>query len=130
MLQFLGFDLELLVEGVLDDGTGTVRWARSQSGEHWLIVPVDQDPDHLVWVCAPISVRALRAVATGRATTRDAVQHSATGTVEVVTVDHGRAVPDRCVCCGALPEELLPPVDPRVLVGAGASGSHGDHRPG
>ena len=116
MLTFFGFDLELFVDSGVADGWraehgASARPARDFSGQHWLIVHVDADPEHLVWVCAPISVRALQAVATGRATVRDAVRHSLTGAVEVVTVEHGRAVPDRCVCCAAIPEALLPVAD-------------------
>lgn len=118
MLKFFGFDLELFVDGALLGHNSLVRSATSFQGEHWLIVQVDENPDHLVWVCAPISARALREVTLGRATMRDAVRHSMTGTVEVVTVDHGRAVPDRCFCCDAIPEELLPASDRRVLARA------------
>lgn len=108
MLKFLGFDLELWVDLALEDPRSVVRSARGFHGDLWLIVQVDPDPEHLVWVCAPISARALQEVSVGRATPRDAVRHSATGTVEVVTVDHGRAVPDRWWPCADLPEELLP----------------------
>jgi hypothetical protein len=118
MLKFFGFDLELYVDVVLQGHDVNVRSARGFQGENWLIVQVDQDPEHLVWVCAPISERALQEVATGRATMRDAVRHSATGTVEIVTVDRGRAVPDRCLCCSELPDDLLPEVGRRALLAA------------
>jgi hypothetical protein len=36
----------------------------------------------------------------------------------VVTVDHGRAVPDRCVLCANIPAELLPGSDVRVAMAA------------
>ena len=118
MLKFLGFSLELFVDEVLYDDGSSVCSARDFEGGHWLIVQVDADPEHLVWVCAPISARALSRVAAGSATTRDAVRHSLTGTVQVVTVDHGRAVPDSCLCCAAIPDHLLPGMDCRVLVAA------------
>jgi hypothetical protein len=118
VLKFLGFELELFVDVAIDDAKAMVRSARSFLGEHWLIVQVDQNPDHLVWVCAPITLRALEAVRIGRATPRDALRHSASGSVEVVTVDHGRAVPDRWLLCSALGEELLPHPDPGTLVAA------------
>jgi hypothetical protein len=60
----------------------------------------------------------MRAVADGVATPRDAVRHSATGTVEMVTIDHGRALPDRCLLCTDLPEDLLPTADRRVPLAA------------
>jgi hypothetical protein len=114
MLRFLGSDLELFVDEILDDHDSVVRSAHDFRGEHWLVVQVDDNPDRLAWVCAPSSVRALREVATGRATVRDALRHSLTGTVEVVTVDHGRFVRDRCFCCAGLPDDLLTPADARV----------------
>jgi hypothetical protein len=115
MLKFFGFDLELFVDAGPRDQASVVFSATGSQGDHWLIVQVDQDPEHLVWVCAPISVRALHEVATGRATPRDALRHSATGNVEVVTVDHGRAVPDRMLGCVGLPEYLLPAADRLLL---------------
>jgi hypothetical protein len=118
MLKFFGFDLELFIDEPVGARNVVIRSARDFQGEHWLIVQVDDDPEHLVWVCAPISVRALQMVATGVASARDAVRHSLTGSVEVVTVDHGRAVPDRCLCCALIPEGLLPAADIRVLVAA------------
>jgi hypothetical protein len=118
VLKFLGFELELFVDVERDGAVAQVCTARSFLGEHWLIVQVDRDPEHLVWVCAPISVRALEAVRIGRATARDALRHSATGSVEVVTVHHGRAVPDRWLLCSSLSEELLPGDDPGALVAA------------
>src|ERR1700734_3783553 len=99
MLKFFGFDLELFVDVAIESRDAAVYSAKGVQGERWLIVRVDDDPDHLVWVCAPISDRALLEVTCGKATMRDAICHSSTGTVEVVTVDHGRAVPDRCLCC-------------------------------
>ncbi len=112
MLKFLGFELELFVDVVLDDRVPPVISARGPGGEHWLIVQVDRNPEHLVWVCAPITARALEEVTVGRATARDALRHSSTGTVEVVTVERGRAVPDRWLPCSALPEDLIPRLDP------------------
>ena len=84
------FDLELFIDEVLGDHEPVMRSACDFQGEHWVIVQVDDDPEHLVWVRAPIGLRALRSVATGSASVRDAVRHSLTGYVEVVTVDHGR----------------------------------------
>jgi hypothetical protein len=111
MLKFFGFDLELFVDATLDHDA-LVHSAHDFRGEHWLIILADRDPDHLIWVCAPVSVRALQEVTSGKATAGDAARHSSTGMVEVVTVDHGRAVPDRCVCCAAV-SSLLPaePID-------------------
>jgi hypothetical protein len=118
MLTFHGFDIELFIDAVLDRRSGpSLCCALDSLGARWLIVAVDEDPSHLAWLCVPVSERALRAVATGRATARDAIQHSLTGTVDLVAVDNGRAVRDRCLLCSEVPERLLP-ADDRVLVAA------------
>jgi hypothetical protein len=57
----------------------------------------EEEAGRLVWVCAPVTVRMLEEVAAGRADAWDAVLCSITGMVDVVVVDDGRAVPDRCV---------------------------------
>ena len=118
MLTFFGFELELFVDKVHNGQDPMMHSARDFRGEHWLIIQVDDDPEHMVWVCAPISARALRSITSGVASPRDAVRHSLTGNVEIVTVDHGRAVPDRCLRCAVIPEDLLPDAELRVLVAA------------
>jgi hypothetical protein len=119
MLTFYGSEIELFVEQVLtrDDGL-SICCARDWMARRWLIVRVDEDQDHLAWLCVPVSDRTMAAVVSGFATPRDAVQHSATGAVELVVVDHGRAVPDRCLFCADLPQQLLPPDEGRVLPAA------------
>lgn len=109
MLHFCGFDLDLLVDTVLSgEDTPSLCAARDFTGCQWLIALVDDNPDHLEWVCAPVSDRAIQAIADGRARAIDALRHSSTGTVKVVTIDHGKALPDRCLLCAELPEYLRP----------------------
>lgn len=117
MVKFYGFDLELFASAEIDSTTG-LRSATDRSGGHWLIAQVADDPECLVWICAPVSARALDAVVEGRAAVEDALRHSLTGTVEVVSVEHGRAVPDRCLLCSAIPESLLPRASHRIAVAA------------
>jgi hypothetical protein len=50
-------------------------------------------------------------VATGRSTPRDALRHSSTGLVEVVSYAGGRALPETALLCAEIPESLLPPDD-------------------
>jgi hypothetical protein len=108
MLRFCGFDLELFVDMVVSRREWpTLCSARDAAGGHWLIVQVDADPAHLVWLCAPISERGVQVIVEGRGAAVDALRHSLTGTVEVVTIDYGRAVPDRCLLCAQLAESLL-----------------------
>jgi hypothetical protein len=119
MLIFCGFEIQLRVEEILVQNDGPELCSASDgTAQQWLIVTVDEDPDHLAWLCAPLSERAMEAVVSGRAAARDAIRHSATGTVDLVVVDHGRAVPDRCLLCADIPEYLLPVDDCRVLSAA------------
>jgi hypothetical protein len=108
VLRFFGFDLELFVDDVLSRGSWpSVCCGRDFAGGHWLIVQVDEGPDQLAWICAPASEYAIQAVRDGHASPADVLRHSATGTVELVTTDHGRALPDRCLPCASLPPQLL-----------------------
>jgi hypothetical protein len=109
MLTFCGFEIELTVDEVQarDDGR-RLYCARDCNGHQWLIVNVDDNPNHLAWLCVPVSPQAVELVLSGRASLRDVARHSNTGTVEVVVVHHGHAVPDRCILCSSLPEHLLP----------------------
>jgi hypothetical protein len=119
VLRFCGFDLELVVEEVLNPGDWpSLCSASDMNGNHWLIVQVDHDPTRLTWLCARLSERAMRAVRAGQCTPADVLCHSATGTVELVTVEHGRAVPDRCVLCERVPELLRSRPPDRVAVAA------------
>jgi hypothetical protein len=109
VLWFCGFELELCVESVLERGDGPdLCCARDPSGAQWLIVQLDDDPDHLTWMCAEASDRAIQAVRDGHASPADVLRHSATGTVELVSVERGRAVPDRCLPCASVSQHLLP----------------------
>jgi hypothetical protein len=119
MLIFCGFEIQLCVEQILARDNGPeLCCARDCTAQQWLIVKVGEDHDVLAWLCVPMSEHAMLAVAKGRASPRDAAQHSATGTVELVVVDHGRAVPDSCILCAAIPERLLPADDLSVLSAA------------
>jgi hypothetical protein len=119
MLIFCGFDIQLVVEVVVNRTDGLeVCGGRDFTNGQWLIVRVDDDPGHLAWLCAPVSERAMQAVVNGRSSPMDAVRHSKTGTVELVTVDHGQAVPDQCLLCSGLPEDLLDPSDRHLAAAA------------
>jgi hypothetical protein len=119
MLTFCGFDLELFVEGVLERREWPILCcARDVTGRQWLIVQIDDDPVHLAWMCSPVSERAMRAVRDGQCAPTDVLHHSATGTVELVTIDHGRATPDRCLLCEQVWEHLPTSTDHPVVVAA------------
>jgi hypothetical protein len=119
VLTFLGYELELFAVGVITERDGvSVRYGADLHGGHWLIVGVEDDVDRLIWVCAPVTVRMLEEVAAGRADAWDAVRHSITGVVDVVMVDHGRAVPDRCLRSADLNPAYLTRLDGSLTVAA------------
>jgi hypothetical protein len=117
VLTFLGYELELSEVGVIsDDEEHVVRYGTDDEGGQWLIVEVDGNPDHLVWVCAPVTSRMLAEVEAGRAQPWDALRHSSTGMAEVVVIDHGRGVPDHCVRGAELaPDRVIDPGGGRTL---------------
>jgi len=112
VLTFCGYDLELVIDSVLRGHGGPTLWSGVDSdGGYWLIAEADHDPAHPAWLCAPISAPALQAIKSGRAKPADAFSHSATGTVELVKIEGGLAIPDQCLRCEDVPPELLPPAD-------------------
>jgi hypothetical protein len=115
MLYFCGNQLALLVDTVLerDNGMRTCT-AHDCRGLRWLLFRATAAPERTVWVCAPMSARALYCVRNGRADIRDAICHTTTGMVEIVTVAGTESVPDSCVVCARIPEALLPPPGHRV----------------
>jgi hypothetical protein len=107
VLRFCGFDLELVVDEVLvRTDWPSICCGRDYSGAQWLIVHTDDNPAHMTWMCARVSDRAMRAIIDGYALPADVLCHSLVGTVELVTLEHGRAVPDRCLLCANVPDHL------------------------
>jgi hypothetical protein len=107
MLRFCGFDLELVVDKVrVRTDWPSICCARDLTGAPWLIVHTDDNPAHLTWMCAEVSERAMQAIVDGYALPADVLCHSLLGTVELVTVEHGRAVPDRCLLGADVPGHL------------------------
>jgi hypothetical protein len=113
VVRFCGSDLDLVVEEMLPaearGGWTAVFSALDWDGRHWLIVRMDDNPLHLDWLCAAITDRALQAVVEGRGTPADALRHSSTGTAELVTIERGRAVPDRCLLGAQMADRLSAP---------------------
>jgi hypothetical protein len=112
MLRFCGFDLELMVDSVLRRRSDepVLCSARDLTGQQWLIVEAAHQDEDLSWLCAPASSKVVELVAAGRAAPADAVLHSATGWVEMVSMVHGHTVPDRRIRCSELDPETLKPV--------------------
>ena len=118
-MWFLGSELELTVNQVIARGQlPEVCSAKDPRGRDWLVVQADSAPWHLSWVCAEVSERAVRAVVADVDRAWDAVRHSRTGTVELVVVENGHTVPDRCLLCGCLPVTTPRPSHSNLLTAA------------
>ena len=53
MFTFCGYELELVVDAVLDRQRGPALWSASDAtGGHWLILEAGRDPNHPAWLCA------------------------------------------------------------------------------
>jgi hypothetical protein len=119
MFFFLGRDLEMIIDRVLIQADGPQLCAGTDfTGQRWLMFRSQSNREQSLWLCSPITERALRQVETGRATPRDALRHSATGLVEVVAYAGGRVLPERCLRCSDIPDALLPPADLGVALSA------------
>jgi hypothetical protein len=88
----------------------------SSGGQRYLIVQMNGNERTGTWVCAPISERALGCVLTGRAEFRDAIAHTTTGTVDVVTIGADGSCDELWKFCRELDDEELPARGDRVLV--------------
>jgi len=116
MLRFLGFELSLEVDEVLQECDGPRLFAgHDESGQPWLVAEVWRSAVNAKWLCAPQSPRALECVRSGRAQIRDALRHSSDGTVVMVTVERAVMVDDHVLLCAELPDDLLPAGDWRLL---------------
>jgi hypothetical protein len=115
MFFFLGCDLELTIDSVLVRTEGPQLCAGTDiCGQRWLAFRALSNEEEWFWLCSPITARALQEVEAGRATPRDAIRHSSTGSAELVSYVGGRARPDARLLCAEIPERFLPPVELRV----------------
>jgi hypothetical protein len=83
-----GSPVPVAVEQVLLELAGEPRLftGRTPDGQRWLVVQTAEFADSRRWLCAPASERAIGCVASGRARPADVFRHSATGTVEQITL--------------------------------------------
>lgn len=140
MLSFCGHDLNLIVDQVLHrdyDRPVICSAIDSFGAQRWLVLEIDSRIDHLAWLCVPTTTRAIDLVATGRTLTGDVARHSSTGWVQLITADHGRSMPDRCILCSQLSLPTRPHHRRRAMSGTLpltpdhlASPVHGHDRPG
>ena len=110
MMRFCGHELELLVDQVL----ARRDWpclcvAHDHRGDRWLVCQVRDEHDYVAWICAPVSELMISLVKERQASPADVMRHSVTGTVELVALEHGRSVPDRCLILARLSEYIALP---------------------
>jgi hypothetical protein len=107
MLHFLSCDLDLRIQEVLTREDGLKLCVGSDdSGQQWLLYRAAAGNRTQVWLCAPTSARAVDCVRCGHASVADALRHSLTGLVEIVTFGP-KGCQDHCVRGADLPAELL-----------------------
>jgi hypothetical protein len=75
---------EVLVEGI---GAPLLFAGHSSDGSRWLVAQIAETVDGQRWLCAPVSEVAIGCVLSGVAEPADVFRHSATGTVEDITVN-------------------------------------------
>ena len=116
-MRFFGYDLDLTVETILaGDSSPSLFTGRDVQGIAWIIAQVADEPSHQAWLCAPVSEKAAAAIVERGADPRDAIRHSLTGTVELVSIEPGHATPDRCLLCSDVPDDLLGAVGEPAVV--------------
>jgi hypothetical protein len=87
----------------------TLFSGHSPDGERYLVRHAARSDHTVIWVCAPISERALACVRTGRAEVRDAFTHTATGGVDILTLGPDGHCTESFKMCAELRDEDLPP---------------------
>jgi hypothetical protein len=108
--------LDLELDRVLDPAAAFphIFAGHSSAGQRYLIVQTTGDERSGTWMCAPITERALDCVVAGRAELRDALTHTATGTVDIVTVDPQGNCTEAAKLCLDFDHEDLPAPGERV----------------
>jgi hypothetical protein len=108
--------LDLEVDRVLDPAAAFPHLfaGHSSAGHRYLIVQTTFDERSGTWMCAPITERALDCVVAGRAELRDALTHTATGTVDIVTVDSQGNRTESAKLCRDFDHQDLPAPGDRV----------------
>jgi hypothetical protein len=104
-------NLRLELDQVLEPTSPGQRFfaGHSASGQRYVILQTSGDDRAGTWTCAPITERALDFVVTGSAELRDAISHTATGTVDIITVAADGRCTESVRLCSELREEDLPP---------------------
>jgi hypothetical protein len=101
--------LDIEIDEILDWHDGPSLFiGHDRAWRHYVAVQVGSGTTHRRWLCAAISRRALRCVLTGRADLRDALRHTPTGYVDVLTIDQWGRVVESQQLCGDLSDDALP----------------------
>ncbi len=102
-----GSPVPVAVEEVLVERSGEPRLfaGHTPDGQRWLVAQIAESTDLRRWLCAPASDRAIGCVASGRAMPADLLRHSATGTVEDITLGLGGQFIESLRLCSELGDD-------------------------
>jgi hypothetical protein len=116
MKPFQRSSLEIQLDDVLDAGAPLPHLfsGHTSAGQRYLIIQTSGDEHSGTWMCAPITDRALHHVLIGSAQLRDAVAHTATGAIDIITVTSDGHCLESSRLCRELADEELPPLGARV----------------
>jgi hypothetical protein len=116
MKPFQRSSLDIQLDDVLDAGAPLPHLfsGHTPGGQRYLIIQMSGDEQTGTWVCAPITERAMHYVLVGLAQLRDAVAHSATGAVDIVTVTSDGHCFESSRLCRELTDDELPPLGARL----------------
>jgi hypothetical protein len=105
-----GSPVPVVVELVLAERAGKplLFAGRTPDGQRWLVAQISERAGARRWLCAPASDLAIGCVASGRALPADLFRHSATGTVEDITVGPGGQFFESLRLCGSLGDDEVP----------------------
>jgi hypothetical protein len=76
-------------------------------GWRWLVAQIAESPGARRWLCAPASAKAIDCALSGRAAPADLFRHSATGSVEDITITSDGRSFESTRLCGELSDQEL-----------------------
>jgi hypothetical protein len=100
-------DVEDVLVGPI--GAPSLFTGQSPSGQRWLVAKFGESVEVRRWLCAPASDLAIHCVLSGRAQPADLFRHSATGTVEDITIGSDGRLHESIRLCAELTEREVSP---------------------
>jgi hypothetical protein len=89
-------------------GAPSLFTGHGPNGQRWLVAQIGESVTASRWLCAPASDLAIRCVLSGRAQPADLFRHSATGTVEDITISSDGRLFESIRLCPELSDSEVP----------------------